>query len=63
MFLSSFSGSAVAVFGVPTLLTAAGFTAGGVVAGSAAAGVQSAAYGAATGGVFSVLQSIGKLFK
>ncbi|KAF5349702.1 hypothetical protein D9756_008837 [Leucocoprinus leucothites] len=53
-------GSAIALplIGIP-LLGAIGFTSAGVAGGSIAAGVQSAVYGGATGGVFSVLQSIG----
>ncbi|TEB29247.1 hypothetical protein FA13DRAFT_1711236 [Coprinellus micaceus] len=48
----------VPLIGIATL-NIIGFTAGGVLAGSAAAGLQSAIYGGATGGLFSVLQSIG----
>ncbi|KAI0370146.1 hypothetical protein BV20DRAFT_1052768 [Pilatotrama ljubarskyi] len=41
------------------VLPALGFTSAGVVGGSLAALAQSAIYGASTGGLFSVLQSIG----
>ncbi|KAK7043972.1 hypothetical protein VNI00_008140 [Paramarasmius palmivorus] len=41
------------------VLNAIGFTSSGVAAGSAAAAIQSAVYGGATGGLFSVCQSIG----
>jgi len=40
-------------------VNAVGFTSSGVAAGSLAAGLQSLVYGAYTGGLFSVLQSIG----
>ncbi|KAL0058560.1 hypothetical protein AAF712_014752 [Marasmius tenuissimus] len=40
-------------------LNAVGFTSSGVAAGSLAAGLQSAVYGGATGGLFSICQSIG----
>ena len=51
-------GGAILTFGalaVPML----GFGVGGVAAGSVAAGIQSLAYGGATCGAFSVLQSVG----
>jgi len=52
-----------AVLVLPTvgaaILGAVGFGSGGVTAGSIAASLQSAIYGGATGGVFSVLQSLG----
>ena len=48
-----------AVVAAPVALAAAGFGAGGVVGGTAATVVQSTYYGAATSGVFSVLQSVG----
>ncbi|KAK1235619.1 hypothetical protein PQX77_001151 [Marasmius sp. AFHP31] len=44
--------------GVATL-NAVGFTSSGVAAGSPAAAVQSAVWGGATGGLFSICQSIG----
>ncbi|KAK1235618.1 hypothetical protein PQX77_001150 [Marasmius sp. AFHP31] len=44
--------------GIATL-NAVGFTSSGVAAGSLAAGLQSAIYGGATGGLFSICQSIG----
>ncbi|KAL0063767.1 hypothetical protein AAF712_009324 [Marasmius tenuissimus] len=44
--------------GIATL-NAVGFTTSGVAAGSLAAGIQSAVYGGATGGLFSICQSIG----
>ncbi|XP_057296489.1 interferon alpha-inducible protein 27-like protein 2B isoform X2 [Hydractinia symbiolongicarpus] len=47
-----------AVAATPLVLGAVGFTAGGVAAGSIAAAAQSTFYGAATTGVFSVLQSV-----
>ncbi|KAF9067571.1 hypothetical protein BDP27DRAFT_1448995 [Rhodocollybia butyracea] len=40
-------------------LNTVGFTSSGVLAGSAAASVQSLIYGGSTGGLFSVMQSIG----
>ncbi|KXN82691.1 Quinidine resistance protein 1 [Leucoagaricus sp. SymC.cos] len=52
------SAAALPLIGIP-LLGAIGFTSTGVAGGSIAAGIQSAVYGGATGGVFSVLQSIG----
>lgn len=45
--------------GLAFAIPAAGFGLGGVAVGSAAAAVQSTVYGAATSGLFSVLQSMG----
>ena len=57
------SGTLIAVSSVLTVGAVAvpmlGFGAGGVVAGSTAAAVQSLVYGGGTGGLFSVLQSVG----
>ncbi|KAF5349612.1 hypothetical protein D9756_008840 [Leucocoprinus leucothites] len=52
------SAAALPLIGIP-LLGAIGFTSTGIAGGSVAAGLQSAVYGGATGGVFSVFQSIG----
>ncbi|KAF5316376.1 hypothetical protein D9619_006728 [Psilocybe cf. subviscida] len=44
---------------VPAILSVIGFTSSGVLAGSLAALIQSVFYGANTGGIFSLFQSIG----
>lgn len=46
------------VFGPIAALSLLGFTSTGIAAGSFAAWIQSVVYGGATGGIFSILQSM-----